>query len=232
MNSSNKTKILLAEDDPNLGIVLKEYLELKGHDVTLCTDGEACSIAYFESTDFDLLILDVMMPKKDGFTLAAEIRKTDKRIPIIFLTAKSMNKDILKGFKVGGDDYMTKPFSMEELQMRMNAVLRRVQIQTGTNGTYKIGEYEFEYDQQLLKYKEDQNKLTTKEAELLKLLCSNLNQLVTRETALNKIWGEDDYFKGRSMDVFIAKIRKYLNNDPAVELMNVHGTGFKLMVKS
>ena len=229
MNDQNK--ILLVEDDPNLGSVLTEYLELKGYEVNLCENGALGYSEYFKDPNYDILILDVMMPEKDGFTLASEIREKDKKIPIIFLTARSMKEDRLEGFKTGADDYITKPFSMEELLYRVKAVLRRTQSNIPANQTYQLGKFTFEYNQQMLKIGKKTQKLTTKEAELFKLLCSNVNELVTRENALKQIWGDDDYFKGRSMDVFITRIRKYLKTDSKVELMNVHGSGFKLVVK-
>jgi len=229
---SNVTKILLAEDDPNLGSVFTEYLELKGFKVNLCLNGEI-GFQEFKKSSYDLCILDVMMPFKDGFTMAKEIRAVDKNIPIIFLTAKSMKEDVIEGFKIGADDYITKPFNMEELLLRVHAVLKRTQPLTSStgNGKFTIGKYKFESNLQTLSLGKNIKRLTTKESSLLKLLCLNINDVLKREAALKTLWGEDDYFNARSMDVFITKLRKYLSNDPAIEIMNVHGVGYKLMVK-
>lgn len=229
---NTELKILLAEDDKNLGAVLKAYLEAKGFQTTLCVNGKE-AFDVFNKKKIDFCILDVMMPVKDGFTLAQEIRKLDKHIPILFLTAKSMQEDKIRGFEIGGDDYLTKPFSMEELLMRMKAILRRVNEGTGTDpGTtvYKIGKLTFDYNHQLLKSLSGEIKLTSKEAELLRLLCDNANQVLDRSVALNRIWQDDSYFNARSMDVYITKLRKYLKEDPSVELLNVHGIGFKLVL--
>ncbi|MBN4049765.1 response regulator transcription factor [Bacteroidales bacterium AH-315-N07] len=229
----SKTRILLAEDDPNLGVVFSEYLRVKGFEVQLCEDG---NIAYtaFRNHDFDVCILDIMMPNKDGFTLAKDIRSCNKNIPIIFLTAKSMNQDKIKGFNIGCDDYITKPFHMEELLLRLKAILRRSQngnLSTSGSNNFMIGKYKFDAHQQSLAINDKDQKLTAKESELLKLLCLNMNDILNREAALNMIWGENDYFNGRSMDVFITKLRKYLGDDPEIEIMNVHGKGYKLIVK-
>jgi DNA-binding response OmpR family regulator len=229
---SNELKILLAEDDKNLGAVLKTYLEAKGYKTTLCINGKE-AFDVFNKKKVDFCIVDVMMPVKDGFTLAQEIRRLDKHIPILFLTAKSLPEDKIRGFEIGGDDYLTKPFSMEELLMRMKAILRRVNEGDGkdTNMTvYKIGKLTFDYNRQLLTSSAGENKLTSKEAELLKLLCDNANDVLDRSVALNRIWQDDSYFNARSMDVYITKLRKYLKEDPAVELLNVHGIGFKLIL--
>jgi two-component system, OmpR family, response regulator len=226
-----KVNILLVEDDPNLGTLLKEYLNAKGHVCALATDGQQ-GYETFVKGNFDFLILDVMMPVKDGFTLAEEIRGIDKRVPILFLTAKSLKDDTLKGFSVGADDYMTKPFSMEELLVRMQAILRRTgEDEEDSLGEFQIGKYYFNYNEQSLKLGEEIQKLTTKENELLKLLCKNINGVLERNHALKAVWGDDNYFNGRSMDVYIAKLRKYLAEDPNVEIVNVHGKGFKLFVK-
>jgi DNA-binding response OmpR family regulator len=225
-------KVLLAEDDKNLGQILKGYLEAKGYPTSLCVNGKE-AFEMFNKKKFDFCVLDVMMPVKDGFTLAEEIRKLDKKIPILFLTAKSLQEDKLRGFDIGGDDYLTKPFSMEELLVRMKAILRRIQ-EGGSAGEvpseYKLGKLLFDYNRQLLKTSEGEVKLTSKEAELLKLLCDNANQVLDRSLALNRIWQDDSYFNARSMDVYITKLRKYLKDDPSVELMNVHGVGFKLVL--
>jgi two-component system, OmpR family, response regulator len=226
-----KVRVLLCEDDPNLGILLSEYLNAKNFETDLATDGAEGS-KMFKKNSYDFIILDVMMPIKDGFTLAAEIRHEDKHIPILFLTAKSMKEDTLEGFKAGADDYMTKPFSMEELLVRMNAILRRSNALPSNDGdvlTYTVGRYNFDYQTQKLTIDGSDIKLTTKENELLYLLCKNKNGVMERSYALKAIWGEDSYFNGRSMDVYIAKLRKHLKEDPTVEILNIHGRGFKLL---
>lgn len=222
--------ILVVEDDPNLGTLLSEYLNAKGYKATLATNGQE-GYDLFKAQSFNFLILDVMMPIKDGFTLAKEIRQIDTEVPVLFLTAKSMKEDTLNGFKAGADDYMTKPFSMEELIARMQAILRRTgnnQLEEQTN--YTIGAFSFDKAKQQLVIGDKTTKLTTKENDLLYLLCKNMNGVLEREAALKFIWGDDNYFNGRSMDVYIAKLRKYLKEDPAIELINVHGRGFKLLV--
>jgi DNA-binding response OmpR family regulator len=227
-------KILLVEDDPNLGLLLQDYLQLKGKfDVVLCSDGEE-GLKAFNKHTFDLCILDVMMPKKDGFTLGKEIRKTNEHVPIIFATAKAMMEDKASAYDLGGDDYITKPFRIEELLLRINALLKRVSkdntaaepVQT----QFEIGKYAFDYTTQLIHFNGQQQKLSTKEAELLQLLCLKKNTVLTREEALLSIWHDDNYFNGRSMDVFLSKLRKYLREDPKVEILNVHGKGYKLLV--
>ena len=229
-------KILLVEDDPNLGLLLQDYLQLKGKfDVVLCKDGEE-GLQQFTKTNFDLLILDVMMPKKDGFTLGREVRKISPQVPIIFATAKAMIEDKTQAFTLGGDDYITKPFRIEELLLRINALLKRVageEKQQETKPTrFRIGKYDFDYTAQLIYLPASgaQQKLSTKEAELLRLLCLRKNEVLTREEALLNIWHDDNYFNGRSMDVFLSKLRKYLKDDPSVEIINVHGRGYKLLV--
>ncbi len=229
----NKLRILLVEDDKNLGTLLQEYLTAKGFDTQLEVDGDKGSKAFLLDT-FDLCILDVMMPIKDGFTLAKEIRNTDKNIPIIFLTAKSLKTDKVEGFESGADDYITKPFSMEELLLRVTAVLRRTNQNENKKepvqkSEFNIGQLLFNYDRRLLVGNENEQKLTSKEAELLKLLCENENQVMERSVALNKIWKDDSYFNARSMDVYITKLRKYLKADEKVEIVNMHGRGFKLL---
>lgn len=224
-------RILLAEDDKNLGDILKTYLEAKGFPTVLCVNGEL-ALDLFLRENFDFVILDIMMPLKDGFTVAREIRKSDKKVPILFLSAKSMQEDILKGFQLGADDYITKPFSMEVLMMRMNAILRRTQGQEKSlppSTVFKIGTFVFDYQRQLLILNEQEQKLTAKEAELLHLLCQNANEVLDRSQALKEIWKDDSYFNARSMDVYITKLRKFLKDDPEVELLNVHGIGFKLV---
>lgn len=228
---SKKIKVLLVEDDPNLGLLLSEYINAKGYECTLRVNGQE-GYDTFVKDDFDFLIFDVMMPIKDGFTLAKEVRGIDKEIPILFLTAKSLKEDTLKGFNVGADDYMTKPFSMEELLARMNAILRRMPSQEeDESGHYKIGKFDFDYNQQILSHGDESNKLTTKENELLKLLCKNKNGVLERNDALKAVWGDDNYFNGRSMDVYIAKLRKHLKADNSIEIINVHGKGFKLLAE-
>lgn len=225
-------KVLLAEDDPNLGELLKDYLELKGkYDVSLCRDGEQ-AIDQFRKDKYDLCILDVMMPKKDGFTVGKEIRKINQTIPIIFATAKGMMEDKTQAFELGGDDYITKPFRVEELLLRINALLKRAQKDKEEDlaDRFEIGNYFFDYISQIITFKGQQQKLSTKEAELLRLLCLKKNDVLTREEALVKIWHDDNYFTGRSMDVFLSKLRKYLKEDPNVEIVNVHGKGYKLLV--
>ncbi len=229
---TRKINILLVEDDPNLGLLLKEYLQAKGHLVTLCVNGQEGFEEFCKKT-YDFLVLDVMMPVKDGYTLAREIRRMDKSIPILFLTAKSMKEDTLEGFNAGADDYMTKPFSMDELIARMNAILRRIRGEKEEEpAEIKLGKYLYDTHKQELRLGKQVQKLTTKENELLKLLASHLNGTVERNFALTAVWGDDSYFNGRSMDVYITKLRKYLTADPDVEIVNVHGKGFKLLVKS
>jgi len=225
-----KIKILLAEDDENLGMLLREYLIVKSYDADWFINGEK-AYKSFVKNHYDLCILDVMMPVKDGFTLAREIRMTNAEIPIIFLTAKSLKEDIIEGFKSGADDYISKPFSMEELLFRVEAVLRRTKkdLAGAPQTEYKIGEYMFYPNTQLLKHSNEEHKLTTKESDLLKLLCANKNMILDRNFALKTIWVDDNYFNARSMDVYIAKLRKFLKDDPRVQIINVHGKGFKLI---
>lgn len=229
---ATKTKVLLAEDDKNLGSVLKAYLEAKGYNTTLCVDGKE-ALETFKRNEFEFCILDIMMPVMDGFTLAKEIRKMDKQIPLLFLTAKSMQEDKNYGFELGADDYLTKPFSMEELILRIKAIHRRSisdQQEKKEDSIFTFGKYTFDHNRQMLSFDDHQQKLTSKEADLLKLLCQNMNNVLDRSVALNKIWYDDSYFNARSMDVYITKLRKYLKEDPDVELINVHGVGFKLVV--
>lgn len=228
----SRTAILLVEDDPNLGNLLAKYLRAKDYDVTLATDGKADWEAYSKGR-FDLLVLDVMMPLKDGFTLAREIRAKDSATPIVFLTARSMKQDTINGFGLGADDYLTKPFSMEELLLRIGAVLRRtrgVEPRVEEPDRFDLGSSSFEPKRQLLRTPAGERRLTTKESELMRLLCLNRDQVLERAVALNQVWGNDSYFSGRSMDVYIAKLRKYLRDDPHVEIINVHGKGFRLVV--
>jgi DNA-binding response OmpR family regulator len=228
----NKIQVLLAEDDKNLGSVLRSYLEAKGFPTILCANGQE-AFEQFKKENFDFCIVDVMMPIKDGFTLAKEIREKDKKIPILFLTAKSMQEDKLKGFELGADDYLTKPFSMEELLMRMKAIIRRTtesKMMEANRSFYEIGSFTFDYNRQVLKKGETEQKLTSKESELLKMLCDNVNEVLDRSVALNKIWFDDSYFNARSMDVYVTKLRKYLKEDSSIELINVHGVGFKMVI--
>ncbi len=222
-------KILLCEDDENLGMLLREYLQAKGYEAVLCTDGEA-GYREFQKTKFDICVLDVMMPKKDGFSLAQDIRQQNAELPIIFLTAKTLKEDILEGFKIGADDYITKPFSMEELVMRIEAILRRVKgKKTRENTIYHIGRFTFDTQKQLLSIGDKQTKLTTKENELLALLCAHANEILQRDYALKTIWIDDNYFNARSMDVYITKLRKHLKEDDQIEIINIHGRGYKLI---
>ncbi len=225
------SKILLAEDDPNFGSVLRDYLTINEYEVRLCKDGKE-ALAAFEAEAFDLCILDVMMPLMDGFTLAREIRSRDTGIPMIFLTAKSMKADVLEGFKIGADDYITKPFDSEILLYKIRAILNRNADNEGDKPTeFDIGRLHFDYTLRTIRDGDTVHNLSPKEGELLYLLCLKMNDLLRREEALKKIWGNDNYFTARSMDVFIAKIRKYLGADPNVELVNIHGSGFRLVVK-
>jgi DNA-binding response OmpR family regulator len=229
-------KVLLVEDDPNLGSLLQEYLTLKGYQTDLARNGEEGLHTFLKNPTYDFCIFDVMMPKKDGFTLAKEVRMANRTVPILFLTAKSMKEDTLKGFQVGADDYMTKPFSMEELLVRMQAILRRTQPEQPETATtpkiqkmFEVGTMIFDYEHQTLICKDDRIKLTSKESELLKLLCININQPLSRSFALKVVWGDDSYFNARSMDVYITKLRKYLKFDSQVQIINLHGEGFKLL---
>ena len=226
-----KTRILLAEDDENLGSLLQEYLQAKSYDTHWMTDGEK-AYKSFKKNKYEICILDIMMPVKDGFTLAREIRIIDPEVPVIFLTAKSMKDDVLEGFSIGADDYITKPFSMEELLFRIEAILRRTQGKGNQSKEtlFKIGKFEFDANKQTLSLGEEDHKLTTKETELLKLLCSNANDVLERNFALKTIWIDDNYFNARSMDVYITKLRKYLKADTSVEIMNIHGKGYKLIM--
>lgn len=225
----NKDRLLIVEDDENLGQILKEYLEIKGFEACLARDGEE-GLSEFNAQHFDLCILDIMMPKKDGFTLAKEIKLLNRETPIIFLTAKSMKEDTIEGFKIGADDYVTKPFSMEELLLRITAVLRRFGgIKTEMKSSYTFGKFQFDYDQQVLRFEDQSQKLTSKESELLRVLCQNINQTLDRSTALKLIWKDDSYFNARSMDVYIAKLRKHLKKDPDIQILTIHGEGFKLV---
>lgn len=224
-----RMRILLCEDDENLGMLLREYLQAKGFSSDLCPDGEAGYKAFLKDK-YDICVLDVMMPKMDGLTLAQEIRNVNSEVPIIFLTAKALKDDIVEGFKIGADDYITKPFSMEELVLRIEAVLRRVKGKKGKEVTnYKIGKFNFDTQKQTLTLGDKVTKLTTKESELLSLLCAHVNEILERNYALKTIWIDDNYFNARSMDVYITKLRKHLKDDPDIEIINIHGKGYKLI---
>lgn len=232
---NERKRLLLCEDDENLGMLLREYLQAKGYDTELCPDGVEGLDAY-QKNKADLCVLDVMMPRMDGFTLAREIHKLDPETPIIFLTAKTLKEDVLEGFKIGADDYITKPFSMEELTFRIEAVLRRVAGSKNRNkNVYTLGHYEFDKLKQTLTLKDEEGndlelqKLTTKENDLLALFCQHANEVMQRDYALRTIWVEDNYFNARSMDVYITKLRKLLSEDPEVEIINIHGKGYKLV---
>jgi DNA-binding response OmpR family regulator len=233
MENKSVASILLVEDDMNLGFVIQDTLKDKGYKVHLAKDGKE-GLMQFNKETYDLCLLDVMMPKKDGFSLAEDIRKLNENVPIVFLTAKGMAEDKIKGFQVGADDYITKPFSSEELALRIKAILKRnpaFKEEEQTKGKYVIGEYTFDFpNYEILHPTAERKKLTKKEAELLKLLCERSGQVIEREILANMIWGDDSYFVGRSMDVFITKLRKYLSADPAISISNVHGVGFRLEV--
>ena len=228
----SKAELLVVEDDPNLGDILQEYLTMKGYDTTLCRDGEE-GWSKFKKGRYDLCILDIMMPKKDGFTLGKEIKKIEEDLPIIYLTAKNLKDDLIEGLKIGADDYITKPFSMEELLLRIAAILKRTKAKKGVKSleSYKFGGFVLHYDRQILEGPQGKHKLTSKENELLRLLASELNSSVSRSLALKQIWGDDSYFNARSMDVYLSKVRKFLRDDPKVEIITLHGEGFKLVVK-
>jgi DNA-binding response OmpR family regulator len=228
---NGKKKVLLVEDDTNLGNLLQDSLEIKNYEVTLKRNGEE-GYNEFKANKYDMCLLDVMMPKKDGYTLAKEIRRLNPSVPIIFLTAKNMKEDTIEGLKLGADDYINKPFSMEELILRMENIFKRMpKAEVSTQNKFKIGKFDFDNTVRTLRIGNNEIKLTTKESELLKMLALYLDRILEREVALNEVWGTDSYFAGRSMDVYIAKLRKYLREDPNVEIMNIHGTGFKLLVK-
>lgn len=224
----SKIKVLLAEDDVNLGSLLEQYLTAKDYQTDLYTDGEKAYEGFMQK-EYDICILDVMMPKKDGFEVAQEVKALRPKLPVIFLTAKALKEDVLEGFKIGADDYITKPFNMEELLFRIEAILRR----SGNNGQdrneYQLGIFMFDSNKQTLSSSKEEKKLTTKESELLKLLADNLNSVLERNYALKKIWKDDNYFNARSMDVYITKLRKHLSDDPNLQIINSHGKGYKLV---
>lgn len=221
-------RILLVEDDPSLGFVIKDNLSMKGYNVTLCADGDEGQHT-FNQHSFDLCIFDVMMPKKDGFSLAKTVREKNQQVPILFVTAKSMLEDKVTGFTSGGDDYIIKPFSMEELCLRIEVFLKRSNgVQPSAEQTFQLGQFSFDSHNFILAHSSGSKTLTQKEAEVLKLLCRNADRVLKREEILKSVWGDDDYFMGRSMDVFISKLRKYLKEDPSVQIVNYHGVGFRL----
>ncbi len=225
-----KTRILLCEDDENLGMLLREYLQAKGFEAELYPDGDQGYKAFLKGK-YDLCVLDVMMPEKDGFQVAQEIRNVNSEVPIIFLSARALKEDILSGFKIGADDYITKPFSMEELVFRIEAILRRVQGKRDKDVTvFHLGKLTFDTQKQTLINGDKSTKLTTKESELLTLLCNHANEILERNYALKTIWIDDNYFNARSMDVYITKLRKHLREDPSIEIINIHGKGYKLIV--
>lgn len=232
MSKKDRLKVLLVEDDLNLGFVVQDHLKNIGYTVDLEKDGYS-GFQKFYNSGYDLCILDIMLPKKDGFALAEDIRKIDEQVPILFLTAKSMTDDKIKGFKLGADDYITKPFSFDELDLRIKAILKRAkpdETKAAKRDEFELGTFVFDYPNLNLKHSDGDKGLTKKEAELLRMLCLHKDQVLTREMALTVVWGSDDYFLGRSMDVFITKLRKYLAKDERVKIMNVHGVGFKLIV--
>ena len=229
---STPAKILLLEDDPNLGALLQEHLRMREFEVILCTSGVE-GLKVFNSCKFDLCLVDIMMPGMDGFTFTREIRKSDKSTPIIFLTAKSLQEDKIEGFKIGCDDYITKPFNTEELFLRIHAVLKRSKGGNSflsSQSCFKIGSYNFDYTKQVLENPKTKIKLTPRESELLRLLCIHKGQTLEREKALREIWGNTSYFSGRSMDVFISRLRKHLKDDDRIEIMGIHGKGFRLLI--
>lgn len=229
-NKLEEVNILLCEDDESLGMLLREYLEAKGYNTTLCQDGEEGLDAFLQG-QYNLCILDVMMPRMDGFTLAHKIREINYDMPFMFLTAKNLKDDVRAGFELGADDYITKPFSMEEVVLRIEAILRRVRGKKSNDTTLRqIGKFTFDTHKQILTLDDIQEKLTTKEAELLTLLSNRPNELLQRDYALKAIWTDDNYFNARSMDVYITKLRKRLKADPDVEIINVHGKGYKLVI--
>lgn len=230
--TESTARILLVEDDPSLGFVIKDSLAMKGYDVTLCQDGLEAE-QKFNDLHFQLCIFDVMLPKKDGLSLARAVRQKNKEIPILFLTAKSMIEDKLDGFQTGADDYITKPFNLDELLYRIQVFLKRtVTVSPETDEkVYHVGKYEFDPFNLVLKNHASEKTLTQKEAEVLKLLYRNRDRVLKREEILKHVWGNDDYFMGRSMDVFISKLRKYLKDDPSIQIVNYHGVGFRLEVR-
>jgi DNA-binding response OmpR family regulator len=231
---ADKPKILLVEDDFNLGLVIQDFLSLEGYQVHLCRDGKE-GLQKFNKNEYDLCLLDVMLPEKDGFSIAEDIRKVNRKIPIIFLTAKSLPEDKVKGFKAGGDDYITKPFNNEEFLLRIKAIIKRTAgtvIEEDENkGIYELNNYKFDSINLRLYINDTEKKLTKRESAILKLLTEHKNKVIERSLVLNLIWGDDNYFNGRSLDVFITKLRKYLADDDKIQINNLHGVGFKLEVQ-
>ena len=223
-------KVLLVEDEKNFGIVLRYYLNMNGYEVTLCENGEL-GLEAFKNNSFDLCIVDVMMPKKDGFTLASEIKALNKNTPFVFLTARGMREDMIKGYKLGADDYLTKPFDSEVLLLKLNAILNRKSSDNNDTFVHEIGKFSFNAKLRILK-SDKEEKLSPKEAALLNLLCQHKNDVLPREKALKQIWNDDSYFTGRSMDVYIVKLRKYLAGDTTIEINNLHGNGYSLVVRT
>ena len=228
--SDSKARVFYVEDDETLSFVTKDNLEINGYKVDHYLDGESAIKGF--GSDYDICILDVMIPKKDGFEVAKEIRKVNSEIPILFLTAKSLKEDRIAGLKLGADDYITKPFSIEELILKIEVFLKRKYIDIKSTNKVSIGKYEFDYNNLTLSIDASSETLTQKEADLLKMLAENKNQVIKRETILERIWGQNDYFLGRSMDVFISRLRKYLKGDENIQIENVHGVGFRFIVKS
>lgn len=227
-----KTKILLVEDDPNFGSILKSYLELANYDVVLKGDGKQ-GLSTFRTYSFDLCILDIMMPEMDGFMLAREIKKINEKLPLIFLTAKTLKQDILEGFKIGADDYLTKPFDSEVLLWKISAILKRNSgsLESGDGvSEYTVGKFLFNHRLRTLRLSDHVQNLSPKETALLKMMCTSKEGILSRKDALMKIWNADNYFTTRSMDVFIARLRKYLKADPSIEIINIHGNGFRLLI--
>lgn len=230
---TNKIKILFAEDDLNLGFVTKDNLELQGYEVIHCQNGQ---IAWetFQKENFDICILDVMLPKLDGFNLAKQIRAINQDVPILFLTAKSLKEDKLTGLRIGADDYITKPFSIEELVLKIEVFLKRSKVvssEKNSNTIFYLGNYVFDYANLTLTHGQEKQQLTQREADVLNYFCQNLRKVLRRDEILMNIWGDDDYFIGRSLDVFISRLRKYLKNDPRISIENIHSVGFKMIVK-
>jgi DNA-binding response OmpR family regulator len=226
-----KVKILLVEDDLNLGLIISDHLKSDGYAVSLCNNGVE-AMQRFNEDKFHLCIFDVMLPRKDGFTLTRDIRKTNSEIPILFLSARGMTEDKVEGFNAGGDDYLSKPFSIEELQLRIKALLKRVNIKVDEKEqtNYLLGIFVFDTENQILVSNDQIKTLTKKEVQILKILFKYKNQVVSREVILNAVWGQNDYFIGRSLDVFITKLRKYLREDPKILISNIHGVGFKFEI--
>lgn len=232
--TDKKGTILLVEDDQNLGFVIQDTLKRKGYTVHLSRDGKD-GLKHFNEHVYDLCVLDVMLPQKDGFSLAEDIRLVNAQVPIVFLTAKSQTEDRIAGFKAGGDDYLTKPFSHEELVLRIEAILRRTSgnaSEPRDRDHFELGQYTFDHRNLMLSHPNEERKLTKKEADVLRLLCMHQDQVLPRELVLNMVWGDDTYFLGRSLDVFISRLRKYLKMDEKVNIVNVHGVGFKLVIEA